>query len=363
LAKAPRDSSRALIVWIVVPLVLIVVANSLMFVVYQGANPGEDWYSQVWGFLQSQSFLAITGSLLFPIAIFLVENRLQIIQKRADERKEQRLECIGKTEEVWSRLQSLAFSVSTCDALATGARPEVIKLIGTVHDFKNSGEQLISEWVLRFPDLELETIEDMLTMINVVSDPTYAIAYRLLDAPGDPSTRELQGYLGTVADVVDGVVRYPMVEILSLSAEIDDPATGRRERPAKEERRRGQLASLHSWAAGVRAVDRRFINVGPFMEGQDVDDLRRAFTEVEGEMVARGQRSVTGEEFGKLSSAYDRLSPEERTGLLRYGVNGTSVEHMRVTAAWLSTEWLRIEVEERIRLRGRDGSKAVSGSG
>jgi hypothetical protein len=354
LAKAPPDSSRNLIVWIVVPLVLIVVANSLVFVVYQGANPGEDWYSQAWGFLQSQPFLAITGSLLFPIAIFLVENRLQIIQKRSDERKELRVKCLQRTEEVWGQLQSLAFTVSTCDA-GTSPKRDVLKILGTVHDFKNSGEQLISEWMLRFPDLDSRTLEDVLALIDVVSDPTYAIAYRLLDAPGDPTTRELQGHLGAIADVVDGVVRYAIVEVFSLTIEIGDPATGRRERRQKEERRAVRLASVHAWADGVRAVRRRFINVGPFSTGQGVDGLRAAFLEIEGEMAARKQTAVSADEFAKLSAAYDGLTPQERTDVLRYGINGTSVDLVRETSAWLSTQWLRIEVEGRL-APGTDGA-------
>jgi hypothetical protein len=350
LAKASPRFSNSFTVWIIGPLVLIVLANLLLFSVYQQANPAQGYYSQVWNYLQSQSFLAITGSLLFPIAIFLVENRLQIIQKRADEKKELRVKCLQKTEDLWAQLQSLAFEVSTCETRGDN-KSGIAKVISDVHDFKNSGERLVSDWVLRFPDVELNTLADIVTLFDVVGDPTYAVAYRLLDAPSDPTTPELQGYLGTIADVVDGVVRYTIIKVFSLSIEVDDPATSRLDRQRKDEERRGLLASLHSWAVGVQSINQRFINVGPFMNGPNVEDLRGVFLEVEGEATRGKPAGVSSDGYAKLRTAYDKLTPEEMTTLLRYGVNGTSVERLRLTAAWLSTEWLRIEIEERIRAK------------
>jgi hypothetical protein len=355
LAQARSTFSNGFLIWIVGPLVLIVVANLTLFSIYQQANPAQDFYSQLWDYLQSQSFLAITGSLLFPIAIFLVENRLQIIQKRADEKKELRVKCMQSTEELWAQLQSLAFEVSNFDA-TTGAKADALKIIGRVHDFKNSGEQTVGDWTLRFPDLEQKCLFDILTLVDVVSDPAYAIAYRLLDAPSDASTPELQNYLGTIADVVDGIVRYSIIKAFSLSIEIDDPATSRLDRKQKEKEKQNLLALLNSWASGVRDINQRFINVGPFMSGPDVDNLRRTFVDVEAQSGKNQPMGVNPEGFAKLMAAYDKLTPAERGGLFRYGINGTSVERLKQTAGWLSTEWLRIEIEQRIKIKdGQSG--------
>jgi hypothetical protein len=327
--------------------VLIVVANLLLFFVYQQTQPAEGIYGQAWDYLQSQSFLAITGSLLFPIGVFLVENRLQIIQKRADEKKELRVKCLKKTEDLWDNLQSVAFEVANFDA-KTATRSDFEKIIDKVHDFKNSGEKVVPEWLFRFPEMDVKTILDIVALIDVVSDPTYAIAYRLLDAPSDVSTSELQGYLGTIADVVDGIVRYSIISVFSLSIEIDDPATGRRDRERKETARQNQLALLDGWATGVRAINQRLINVGPFMTGKNVEDLREVFSEIEGEARKNHARFITSEEFERLRAAYANLTSAEMTNLLRYGVNGTSQEVLRQTAGWLSTQWLRIEIEQRL---------------
>ena len=71
--------------WIVVLLILLAVANTLVFYVYQKTYPTQSLPYQIWNYLKSDPFKAVTISIVLPIVLFLLE-RLFEIRKTHKER-------------------------------------------------------------------------------------------------------------------------------------------------------------------------------------------------------------------------------------------------------------------------------------
>lgn len=75
--------------WIGILFVLLVIVNTVFFVIYQNANSSMDLPNQLWNYFESNTFQGITASLVAPIIFFFLENRLRFIESLQQNRQKQ----------------------------------------------------------------------------------------------------------------------------------------------------------------------------------------------------------------------------------------------------------------------------------
>jgi len=341
-----------LYIWFWIPLILITAINIIIFFVYQQSHLSEPTYNQIWDYLQSQSFIAVTGSLLFPIALFLLESRFQILQKREDETRERKqkrdeearqrgLKCRRDTANLWQQLQRLATEVATFRRGA-GRKDEAVELARHVEAFKDDAEILAYEWMDRFPSLSSEDLSSLLAFFNLVYVASQTVAYRILDASEAEDLAELQLCLSTISSVSDNTAFYRILNVFDSLMELESSIGTESEGKTRSELRDG-LDALQAWAD---EIDKRGVRTGDylsFMTGESVENLRRTLSDIESEMRKLGKTEFSGEYEHRLHEAYSRIPKDQRIRLLRYG---NSEAFIREMADWLTMESLRMDVQE-----------------
>src|SRR5688572_6938266 len=66
--------------WIAVLLTLLVLLNAVGWFVYVQAHPSESDWEALWSYLESDTAKLISASLVFPLLIFLVEGRFNLLE-------------------------------------------------------------------------------------------------------------------------------------------------------------------------------------------------------------------------------------------------------------------------------------------
>lgn len=76
-------------IWIGILFSLLMALNTIFFMIYGGAHTQEPLSTQLWNYLESQTFQGVSASLVAPIIFFFLENRLKILESIKANREKQ----------------------------------------------------------------------------------------------------------------------------------------------------------------------------------------------------------------------------------------------------------------------------------
>jgi hypothetical protein len=221
--------------WIALLLALLVLLNLAGLLVYAKAHPAEDGWEAVWSYLESDTAKLISASLVFPLLIFLVEGRFNLLEtiraarserrkREQDERRSARLETIEETTDVWSRTTAWVGDVAFWDGQASlnDYLKESWKLAVAAEDAINGWARFRNtvEWDGPGSAVELET--HFLRLANALLSSTQAVIY-YLQATSDSDEREnLKTSLLLIGNGINAAVHHPVRNVLYASLELMD---------------------------------------------------------------------------------------------------------------------------------------------
>lgn len=292
--------------WIAVLLALLVLLNLVGWLVYVQAHPSEDGWEALWSYLESGTAKLISASLVFPLLIFLVEGRFNLVEtiraarserrkREQTDRRDARLETIEETTQIWSRITTWVGDVMYWDGNQS--------LNDTLKESWNlavAAEEVINGWT-RFRNMvkwegsgsAVELEQHFLQLANALLMSTSSIIWYLRGI-SDPDEREsLQTSLLQIADGINTGVHHPLRNILYASLELldivesEDPdelrfistdAEANARRAELEARIDSNMGVIKSWSDLVKgSLDRS--EVLATLAGDEIDELRASLTE------------------------------------------------------------------------------------
>jgi len=306
LARVTGGGHRNTGYWIAVLLTLLVLLNAVGWFVYVQAHPSESDWEALWSYLESDTAKLISASLVFPLLIFLVEGRFNLMEairaarserrkREQNERRAARLETIEETTQIWSRITTWVGDVMYWDGNQS--------LNDTLKESWNlavAAEEVINGWA-RFRNtvewkgsgsaVELEG--HFLRLANALLMSTSTIIWYLREI-SDPDEREsLQTSLLQIANGINTGVHHPLRNVLYASLELldivesEDPDELRFiSSDAEAEARRIDLETkidsnmevIVSWSVLVKdSLDRS--DVLATLTGDTIDELRTNLSE------------------------------------------------------------------------------------
>jgi hypothetical protein len=324
--------------------VLIVVLNVSGLLVYRASHPDQSPSLQLWSYLDSETFRLVTGSLVLPLLVFLIEGRFNIAetirksreeraQKVQNDRQQWRLEAVERTGEMLNDISTLA-----TDLVYWGPENDLRPLLARAKNLLNKAQEAISVWPVRFPSLyeAVDVNSVVLPLFDTLNFCINSVAVHLGDIDDREEQAELQATLGVIQEGIMSIWRYPVMGMLRCGLDLEMLRDSRRlggadERDTAEESRiLGEIGHFGDYlGAWVMAIIQLDASAEP-MSNLDSAEAG-AFREV-----YREAREWLLEQPGRRLSAYENYSTfRERFEAVPHA------ELMRAYQVAYSKQWLR----------------------
>ena len=363
--------------WIALLLVLLVVLNVIAFIIYKGANPGENLWVQLWNYLESATFKVITASLVLPIILFVLESRFKIVEtvkqnrlirerkeeeeriirerKEKEERKEKRWECIEQTSKIWNQLWDLTSEViyfKKDKDKGTAIEDLLIRL----RNFTTSAEDIINMWSHRFPNLPPKYAESFLVFFNTELNSAETVAWCIRHSNNAEEISKMQDSLRRIVESINYLVHHNFIDVLKYSMELLEL----REAKASSDKQQDMISLidkraeyLKDWANAIENEEYRKNKPFSFIDTADVKAFRKAYRQLTDWLLINPEKDpASAEEYKKeydnLRHLFDKI-PHEQVGPY------FSREYVMYLANWLGFECQRARLLDWRREQQRSG--------
>ena len=289
-------------VWVAVLLILLVVLNAAAFLVYRASHSAEGLSLQLWNYAESDTAKLIAASLIFPLAIFLVEGRFNVVEnvrasrvERArqaqDARRTARLETISETSRVLNDLFQLTTVVSS-----PGAKLDYADLRSKIWNMPIVFTDVQNGWRVRFPNLAAESgfFGSYALLANVLIESAASALFHIQAAQSEDERADVSGSLDLIAGGITMPLSYAVTDILNASLElleiqessgVDELSLVGTDAEADallakhNEAIRKNIENIDGWAAFVagHVAEREPLAAA---QGPAADDFRREFLEL-----------------------------------------------------------------------------------
>ncbi len=331
----------------------LIVLNLIAFLLYASAHSDERVLTQIWNYLESETFKIITVSLVLPLILLFLENyfklietweksRLEQAQKVAEERKEKRWEAIVRTQEMWNQLYSLASQVIYFNQKRSPKEGAYIEdILENLENFDNSAEDVVSMWAFRFPNLSQEHTDILITFMNTLLQSAQTVAYAIQEGADPQEIAKLQDELGVIQAQIKYVLHHRVLNALQFSIDLldltQDGTLATEESKNKLERQmQEELTYLRNWDNALKVREAHHWPVLSVISGDEV----RAFREISDKMEEWVRQNPNtnfseAEDFPSFGELFYKIPHEARLHALTIPYSKEYIERL---ADWMSLE-------------------------
>jgi hypothetical protein len=209
--------------WLIVLIILLVSANVVFYVISSQAEPTQNLYAQMWAYSESQTFKAMTTSLVIPIVMLFLENRLHIIKnfkdkiveelaERERERKERikkekndliisRNEVLDKTRDFIAHVYSVISEIAGSEIVlvlpqTNGSLPNNMQTLSAVRNNLRSldhmGNTVVGKLYDQFPSISNIGHQRIIFFLNVIQLLCVDIAFYLVNNKNSKEVESLK---------------------------------------------------------------------------------------------------------------------------------------------------------------------------
>lgn len=221
--------------WIEILITLLIVLNLLLFITYQRAHTDENFWFQLWQYVESSAFQGLTAGLAIPLILFFLERHFNFIQsivekrqerekreieehkekkkKIEEDRREKRLQAIVMTSDVLKQINGL---VSEVRFYESGTESNINDILTRIASLSISVSELINIWIFRFPILPKMVHSLFRNYVVTMYWGAWAVAH-CIKYEIDENRIELQETLAMIQRGIISTAFYPLVNTLTYS--------------------------------------------------------------------------------------------------------------------------------------------------
>jgi hypothetical protein len=323
--------------------------NLVFFLIYYFAYPAIPLWEKLWNYLSSAIFTLVTGSLIIPLLLSILEKRykfIENIQKQREDRRKQiedqrrlgRRETINDTIGMWQELYILTTEVIYFEPGKDG-HTEINQVITKLIRFPSSAEVTVNKWGHQYPNLKFEDHDIFLSFVNVVYQSALSIALYIQRGIEKKQRNELQNMLNLILDQVKSIVHHRMIDVFKYSANLLEIEEGEGDKQKVQEYKRNiqmNLDLLSDWAKGITQHDNLYDNFLAPSEGPEINEIRTTVRSIEKWLVEDRNRQVNqSEHFVDLQKQFYQIDMNDRVSSAAIPY---SIEYIKAVANWLSFE-------------------------
>ncbi|MGH3139828.1 MAG: hypothetical protein ACRDQE_08840 [Gaiellales bacterium] len=352
--------------WALFLLVLIVVLNGCGLFIYRASHPGQSLSLQLWSYLESETFRLVTGSLVLPLLVFLVEGRFNIAetirkgreeraQKVQNDRQQWRLEAVERSAAMLNDLFALATEV-----VYWQPENDLNNLLARARNFFDQAGDAVASWPVRFPSLyeSVDVGTVLLPLFNTFYVCITSVAVHLGEMDDRQEQAELQATLGVIQEGIMSAWRNPGIGILRCGLELEmlrdshrlggaDEADAAAEEPRILAEIEQYMEPLRSW---VLAIAERDATAEPMsnLAGAEAGAFREVYASAREWLLEQPGRSLSA--YGDFDTFQQRFEAIPHSQLMRAYQVGYSKEWLRDLSDWLALETYCAELQARTTL-------------
>ncbi len=329
----PSISVGKLLVWLAI-------LYSIIFFIYWEANPRENFWVQLWNYLESNIFIVVTVSLVFPIILLVLESRFKIVETIEKNRKEElrarRLECLELTSQMWNQLFSLASEVIHYKKdVDEGASIE--KILQRLENLPSWGEDIVNMWSFRFPNLSDKDQNLFLDFINIIVESTVTVAYSIQEIDNPEEITELQDLLLVIQICIGTIAHHPIINVLKYSMELLDGGVSPDRKEDTNFKIQDNIGILKYWSEEIKMEKREHNKILSSIGGAEVEAFRDKVKKVEECVREHPEYYIQDinkcEELDNFEDLFYKISLEKRAHVEKHPY---SIEYLRHIANWLN---------------------------
>ena len=336
----PSISVGKLLMWLAI-------LYSIIFFIYWEANPSENFWVQLWNYLESNIFIVVTVSLVFPIILLVLESRFKIVEtieknrldrerKEKEELRERRLECLELTSQMWNQLFSLASEVIHYKKDANeGASIE--NILQRLENFSSWGEEIVLMWRFRFPNLSNEDQNLFVDLMNIIGESTVTVAYFIQEIDDPEEISELQDLLLMIQGGIKIIAHHGIIKVLEYSMDLLDGGVSADRKEDINSEIRGNINRLKYWSEEIKMEKRKHNKILSSIGGVEVEDFRDEVKKVEECVREHPEYYIQDidkcDGLDNFEDLFYKISLEKRAYVEKHPY---SIEYLRHIANWLN---------------------------
>lgn len=328
-------------------LVLLVMLNFIIFIIYQRANPSENFWVQLWNCLESDTFRVVTASLVLPIILLVLESRSKIVEtieknrldrerKEDEELRARRLECLELTSQMWNQLFSFASEVRHYKKdVNEGA--DIENILQRLENFSSWGEEIVLMWRFRFPNLSNEDQNLFVDFMNIIGDSTVTVAYFIQEIDDPEEISELQDLLLMIQGGIKIIAHHSIIKVLEYSMDLLDGGVSADRKEDINSKIQKNINILKYWSEGIKMEERGHNKILASSGGKGLEAFRDEVKKIEECMREHPEYYIQDidkcERFDNFEDLFYKISLEKRAHAEKHPY---SIEYLRHIANWLN---------------------------
>ncbi len=344
--------------WIYLPLVIILISNIIFFEVYQLANPTLQLWLQLWNYLGSDIFKALTVSLLFPIFLFLFERRFKILERREEEKKQReeekkqrQIEAFKKSTQMWNEFDNMINQIVFFDIFHNNIRIREVLL-----KLENSSVTVVGiiySWrFLSLTDQDIQHLSDISNFLYFAAKSVGGYICKNNIEDNRAEILHLQECLRVIENIIGRILHINGISLLTLMIKLGDSNMDKNERGQTEKRILSVRQSLQYWATFCKTEEIAHNNLIAGYNSPNTLAFREAADALRRQMLDYKLTDIKspklGEEYRNFNELYNQLPVEEKLSVEKFAFSkefitylGEKLASKSVTGYFLS----RIETE------------------
>jgi hypothetical protein len=330
-------------------LLLIIGINLIFFLIYYFAYPDIPFWEKAWEYLSSAIFTLVTGSLIIPLIISILEKRykfMENIQRQREEKQKMieeqkrasRNQTITDTIGMWQELYNLTSELIYFEP-KKGSKTEINNYVNRLFRFPSTAEVTVNKWAHQFPNLENETFDTFLEFVNIVYQSSLSIALFIQRGLVEKEVADLQNMLFLILDQTKSIVHHRMMDIFKFSAkllELEDSDGDKGKIWEYRETIKLNAEGLKDWANGISDHNDKYDNFLAPNSGPEIDAIRKTARSIQIWLKEDKKRQVfEAKEFTDLQTQFYNINFEDRVSAAAIPY---TIEYMKALADWLSFE-------------------------
>jgi len=296
------DESEFPMIYIIVLIIILMGLNFFMFLIYRGANPTQNLWTQLWIYFDSNIFKIITVSIILPIILFLLEghfkfldtikkNRLERVRKAEENRRVNRLDGIKSVIQMWTELYGLIADIIYLNT--DNKKKEKIQVIQKkLYNFISSANNTLIIWDSRFhlpknPDIN-NIYRDAAGLFFEYADILFcsakSVAYLIGESNNKSDCEELQHSLSLIQITIESIVYQPIIKALQNFMKLAEYYEGQDSDDLRmKEIQRETLEDVNYLKESVKPIKKlemEDIDILHFVKGSEVENFRKEANKV-----------------------------------------------------------------------------------
>jgi uncharacterized protein YeaO (DUF488 family) len=337
-------------VWVIIFIIFLVGVNVLLFHSYQQSYLLKKLPEpQFWDYVGSDQFKTVNVSLMIPIILAAVGGIFKIgasveerIRSARQQLTEKRLECIKQTSELWNILYNLANDVRFFKK-GIDYKQHIVDILTKLENLDNMGEEIISLWRSRFPNLSPEAITSFIQFLNIPWDSTVTVSYCILDKNMDEKDiSELQDSLGIIKDVIKFLAHENILFVLNDSVELLGTDLSGEDKKKKEAQIKSRLAMLNNWTKAIEKEKEENNQILSTVQGEQVDSFREAAKKLKKWLRENPEKT----DYPDYQDFYDLFDKIPLNYPHAFEID-YSKEYVNYIARWLGCQFMYYHVQQR----------------